>query len=934
MSPNATTMPRGKKLIEVDLPLGIINANTGRENTGAKGHPWTLQQWWARRRLTACRVVIFASMVDDPSTYLDDPSKIDVERRRLHRLIECLSLWKNNDNERLLNEARYEIARSVARQHGETAPTEPAEVLAYLGNPDKNLNIYDPFSGGGCIPLEAQRLGLRATGTDLNPVAVLITKALIELPSQFANHPPSNPDTNPIGLTVGQGGNAWRGAAGLASDIRYYGRRMREMAYKTIGHLYPKVMMSNGNEATILAWFWARTLPCPNPVCSVHTPLVSTFQLSSKPGNEYWIKPIVNGATQSVSFTVQNHKGGVREQDTASSKGALCLSCRTPLSKEYLHEKAIAASLGEQMIAIIADGKRKRQFLSPTDKQIQTATTASPSWRPTQAITNTPKVSALGFGITHWHQMFNDRQLTALTTFTDLLREIRAEILDDGTDTNYANAICTYLALAIDKAAVAWSRFGVWHKGRNTIEKAYRRQAISMVWDYPEANPFSDRMQSWTAQVEHIANVVERLPASVNSGTAHQVDAATAIYSIDGPVIVTDPPYYNNIDYADLSDYLYVWLRHALRDIYPDLFAGILTPKNEEMTAIPSRFENATERFENLLRQTLQLMKRHCNPEFPSSIFYAYKQQEEEREGGWASTGWETMLSALVTAGFQIVGTWPIRTEQTHALKSNANVLASSVILVCRPRPDNAPMASRNDFLTALSQEIPIALDHLTRESHIAPVDLRQAAIGPGMAVYSRFCNVDTLSGEPVTVRQALAIINDMVDDYLQQQAGSMDNESRFCLDWLRAHRSGEGRFGDAEGLARPYGLAIKTGLEQRHRLLTANQGKVKLLDIDSYNKDRDLPRTGVEMTTWEGCLRMAWEMQPGEDRRGVDGCVAIAQHVITQLDNIEGLARILYDIYDKYGDSARAVAFNNVVVSWNDITTQVAQQWETEAML
>ena len=939
MTDNATP-PRGKKLIEVDLPLDVININTKGEPIGSKGHPWNLQQWWARRRLTACRVIIFASMVDDPSAYLDDPSEIVVERRRLHNLIERLSLWKNSGDEDLLNEARCEIARSVARQRGETAPTEPAQALAYLGDPAKNLNIYDPFSGGAGIPLEAQRLGMRATGTDLNPVAVLIAKALIELPPRFAARPPVNPDAPPMGIVTGKGRNAkriaWRGAAGLADDIRYYGRRMRELAYASIGHLYPDAVGPDGKAVTVLAWLWARTTPCSNPACGTQTPLVGTFELSSKAGKQHWIKPVANSGSRTVSFDVQDTNDKVPTQDVASGKGAVCLFCRTPLTSNHLREQANTSAMGQQMTAIVAAGNRRRLFLPASDAAMQAAASAIPKWRPTQTMPDTQTlVSGRGWSITHWHQLFSERQLTALTTFCDLLTKIIREILDDGADAEYAKAVCTYLALAVGKAAVTWSRFGVWHKGLEKIEKPFGRQALPWVWDYPEANPFSDRMQSWTAQVEHIAKVLDDLPASVNPGAALQADAATTIHVANGPVIVTDPPYYNNIDYADLSDYLYVWLRHALRDIYPDLFAGILTPKDEEMTAVPSRFENPTERFEALLQQTLLLIKRHCSPDFPSSIFYAYKQQEEERDGSRASTGWETMLSALVTAGFQIVGTWPIRTENTDALKARANVLASSIVLVCRPRPEGAPMAFLDDFRAALEQEMPTALAQLTRAGHIAPVDLRQAAVGPGMAVYSRFRRVETLAGETVTVRQALAAINNAVDHYLQQEAGQIDSESRFCLEWLRnCYPMGAGDFGIAETLSYPFDLSIVNGLKQRHNLLDAEMGTVTLHGIDSYSDARAYPRAGTEMTAWEGCWRMAWQMQTGENRRGVDGCIAVAQRAGGKLDEIERLARILYDFYDQKGNSSLAVSFNNLVVSWDDITGGITQRRQTPTLM
>ena len=924
---NTTALAYRRKLIEVDLPLDAINAESAREKSIRHGHPSTMHLWWALRPLAACRAVIFASLVDDPVDCTDEFPTEDaqrVERQRLHELIKRMVKWENSSDAALLAESRYEIARSVARSNDETAPTEPTAVLDYLNRQAKP--IYDPFCGGGSIPLEAQRLGLRAVGSDLNPVAVLITKALIEIPPKFADRPPANPDANPMGITVGKGKRAkqlpWRGSAGLADDVRYYGRKMREMAWERIGHLYPKAKLPNGGENTVIAWLWARTVPCPNPACGVAMPLLKTFQLSTN--NPHWIKPTLHQGAKAVSFTVQSHQQGVPSQGTVKRSGAVCIACNAAVGLQYVSDQARSGNMAEQMTAIVAEGDRKRLFLSPNDEHIQAAEDASPNWKPVQAASDTGNVlRPRRYGVTHWHQLFTKRQLTTLTTFSDLLPAIRQNVINDGSDEEYANAVVTYLAMAIDKTADSGCSFARWQNSGNFIAGVFSRQRIAMMWDFAEGNPFSDSTQNWMAQVDWITKVIERLPSSVNNGVAHQADAATTIHADSGPVIVTDPPYYDNIDYADLSDFYYVWLRPLLQDIYPDLFAGILTPKAEEITAIPSRFADSRQRFDNLMAQTLELIRERCSPEFPSSIFYAYKQQEQERDGVY-STGWETMLTALVNADFQIVGTWPMRTERSgrsNALSTNA--LASSVILVCRPRPENAPIASRSDFITALDHEMPAKLDQLTRETHIAPVDLRQAAIGMGMAVYSRYKNVATLAGETVTVRQALMAINDTVDDYLREQAGELDAESRFCLDWLRAYPSGKGDYGTAENLARAYDLAIDDRLEQTHQLLNASQGQVTLYNIEVYDEDRRYPPR-EEVTAWEGCLRMAYQMQNGEDRKGVAGCVPIAQHAGDRLDSVERLARILYDHYNSRNESQQAVAFNNVVTAWPEIMQEM----------
>ncbi len=675
-----------RKLIEVDLPLDDINREAAREKSIRHGHPSTLHLWWARRPLAACRAVIFASLVDDPSACPDEfPSDAEqaAERKRLHDIISELVKWKNTDESRpeardLLNRARYEIARSVARTRGERAPSAPAELLRYLGA--QALSIYDPFAGGGSIPLEAQRLGLRAIGTDLNPVAVLINKALIELPPKFAGQPPVNPGgetelfnakpqrrkdakNNPENDQEFQRGSAasrhgvdFNGAAGLAADIRYYGRWMREEAFKRIGHLYPKIKLSDGSQATVVAWLWARTVPCPNPACGVPMPLMKTFQLSKKAKNQHWTRPTTDREARTVSFVVQNHSDGVPQTDTVNRNGAFCVACGGTARLKYVREQSRAGNMGEQMTAIVAEGDRRRLFLSPTEEHIKASLSAAPSWHPNGKMPNrTRDFTPSGYGITHWHQLFSERQLTALTTFSDLLAEARTLMTEQGADEDYANAVCTYLALVIGRVADRCSSFASWAVSRETMGHVFTRQAIPMVWDFAEASPFSTSTGNWMNHVNWVAGVVERLPVNANGGTVYQADASTTIHAKDGPVIVTDPPYYDNIAYADLSDFFYVWIRPLLRDTYPELFAGMTTPKEEEMIAEPQRFDQSRQRFEEPLRKTLKRIRERCTDEFPSSIFYAYKQQEEERQGR-ASTGWETMLTAIVQSGFQIVG--------------------------------------------------------------------------------------------------------------------------------------------------------------------------------------------------------------------------------------------------------------------------------------
>lgn len=934
-----------KKLIEVDLPLDDINREASREKSIRHGHPSTLHLWWARRPLAACRAVIFASLVDDPSACEEfrTPKEQTEERARLHGLIKRLVKWENNNNETVLAAARYEIARSVARSHGETAPTETDEVLRYLD--EKALPIYDPFCGGGSIPLAAQQLGLRAIASDLNPVAVLLNKAMIELPHPFRNQPPVNPEADPLGMFVGTGRKreqvSWTGTAGLADDIRYYGRWMREEAYKRIGEFYPKVKTMDGTEATVIAWLWARTVPCANPACRIAMPLTQTFQLSKKRGNEYWARPVVDRKSNTISFEVQNHDTGVPDKGTVNRNGAICIACKTPVRLSYVREQAKTGKMRETMTAIVAEGDQGRLFLSPTSEDIQAALSAKPAWKPRQTIPETPKVSGLAYGMTHWHQLFTDRQLTVLTTFSDLLEEIRPQMTRKGAPENYADALCTYLTLAIGRMTNGGCTGAVWDTTGCIVKSTFARQAIAMVWDFAEANPFSSSSQNWMGQVEWIAEVVERLPVAANASEVYQADAATTPYAIDSPVVVTDPPYYDNIVYADLADFFYVWLRKPLRGIYSQLFAGMSTPKSEEMVANERRFKNARVRFEELQYKTLRRIRERCSDQFPSSIFYAYKQQEEERDGR-VSTGWETMLTAIISAGFQIVGTWPMRTELVNRPNSlRANALASSIVLVCRPRPESAQSIGYGGFLTALRSEMPAALDRLTREAHIAPVDLAQAAIGPGMEVYSRYSSVKTMRDEAlveVTVREALMAINREIDNYHEQQEGEFDPRTRFCLTWFKQHGYASAAYGEAETLAKASVVAISS---MQGRVLTAEGGNVQLLPPSAYGPaHRNADASLSQITAWEACYLMVYQLNPAnEEGDDVSGAARVARAMrddaeSSDVASVERLARLLYNHYDRRGDSANAVLFNNLVTSWESIESRSREDVQEEINL
>ncbi len=578
-----------KKLIEVALPLEAINKESAREKSIRHGHPSTLHLWWARRPLATCRAVLFAQMVDDPSSLPDEfPTEEAqaVERQRLFRIIEELVKWGNITNETVLHKARVEIVRSAARNHGISLPHSmtPAEVVDALKR--YAPPVLDPFAGGGSIPLEAQRLGLEAHASDLNPVAVLINKAMIEIPPKFAGRPPVNPESRIKYLH-----KEWKGTEGLAEDIRYYGNWMRDEAWKRIGHLYPKVQLpkeQGSGEATVIAWIWARTVKCPNPACGAQLPLVRSFTLSTKEGKEAWIEPNVDRTVSppAINFTVRAGKNR-RLEGTVSKRGAKCLVCGDPVSLEYLRSEGKAKRMGAHLIAIVAEGKNGRAYLSPNQRHAVIANEAQPEWGSDAELSTHPQyMAAPRYGMTRHRDLFTLRQLAALTTFSDLAHDVHALALShsDG-EAPYATAIITYLAMAIDRLADSLCSLATWQSTGDKVAHAFARQALPIVWDFAEVNPFSSSTRNFLDAVEWVAECLGTLPINARDGAAYQLDVTARNDAIMHPLISTDPPYYDNVPYADLSDFFYVWLRRLLANRYLALFSTLLAPKSQELVA-------------------------------------------------------------------------------------------------------------------------------------------------------------------------------------------------------------------------------------------------------------------------------------------------------------------------------------------------------------
>jgi putative DNA methylase len=1164
-----TTPPR-KKLIEVALPLDAINTASAREKSIRHGHPSTLHLWWSRKPLATARAVLFAQMVDDPSAWPElfpTEAAQQRERERLFRIIEHLVVWEHTTNEEVLERARCEIRRSWARHclgaaASRLSDDEIVEAI-HAGRMPALPGFHDPFAGGGAIPLEAQRLGLEAYASDLNPVAVTINKAMIEIPPRFRDCLPVNPqDRQRLDL------NSWHGVQGLAADVRYYGQWMREQAQRRIGHLYPPITITAelaadrpdlvpliGQQLTVIAWLWARTVRSPNPAFAhVEVPLVTTFILSSKPGHEAYVEPVVEEDTYHFTVRVGTPPEWAKH-GTQLARGAnfRCLLSGMPIAGTYIKAEGQAGRMGARMRAIVAEGPRGRVYLPPTAEHEMIARSAQPTWKPDLPMNReTPDlVSGRGYGFFTWADLFTPRQLVALTTFADLVgeameqvksdylhylgarasrprsevhrtrlphweageapqhiifrladslpthllaqweEELRhlpetrrnaerrqrieqaldaghgscllrdpalAQIVEDallhfdglryrlhewavmpnhvhvlvtplhgyslssivhswksytakainrvrgssgpvwqedyfdrmvrdeahfarvaayvrenpqraglpeelwvgsireatarerragrppaddlplhqgGTGaTAYAQAVGVYLALALSRLADICNALCRWEITKTQVRNLFGRQAIPMIWDFAENNVFGNAAGDYGVSLDNMLKSLIELPA-FGYGSAFQSDAQSQTIP-HNKLISTDPPYYDNIGYADLSDFFYVWLRRMLRPIFPDLYATLSTPKAEELVATPYRHgsKEAAERFfmEGMTR-ALHNLAEQAHPAFPVTIYYAFKQQEvrdAQRAAGAtgelgdpdlpsslrsapSSTGWETFLEAVIQAGFAVTGTWPMRTELgNRILSQGTNALASSIVLVCRPRPADAPIATRREFLAALKAELPAALAALQR-ANIAPVDLAQAAIGPGMAIYTRYARVVDAQGNPVRVREALALINQVLDEVLAEQEGDFDADTRWALAWFEQHGFAEGDFGVAETLSKAKNTSIE-GLAGAG-ILEAKRGRVRLLKPAELTADWD-PARDTRFTHWEAVHHLIRVLETGGEMQAAE----MAAKLGSRADVARELAYRLYTICERKKRPDDAFSYNALVQSWGEI--------------
>jgi len=920
-------IPQRKKLIEVALPLDAINdASAYDKMPGIGPHPKGIHQWWARLPLPCARVMLFASLVEDPSSNPEFAGKsedaVKAERKRLFGIIR-------------------DLCQKKIHEHPEVFEKAYREIMHHTGG--KLPVLIDPFCGGGSIPLEGQRLGLTVQGSDLNPVAVLITKSYIEIIPRFLDMPPVNPDARKQkALEL----RDWKGSNGLAADLKYYGEWMRQEAERKIGHLYPKAKLTDGKEATVIAWLWARTVKCPNPACGATMPLVRSFSVATKGEKKVRILPIIEKASREVTYRMKTSAEST--PGTVTRKGATCIFCHQPVPFEHIRAEGRANRLGADLIAVVAEGNRGRIYVSPTDDQQEAVEKIVPTWSPE---TSLPEY-ALGFrvqsyGMVKHSHLFTPRQLAALSTFSGLIPAVREQVMKDaaargmkddnvsldkgGSGTRaYADAVATFLAFAIDRMADFNCSFSTWKPSGEQAMHLFGRQAIPMVWDYCESNPFANKGITWENEVEIVAGAIERVPiAKAKAGYSRQLDAANAAWGPETILLSTDPPYYDNIGYSDLSDFFYVWLRHSVGSLYPDLFSTMLTPKKPELVATPYRFDGdgkkAKDHFEDGFKKTFSSLKEKLDPRFPITVYYAFKQSEES-EGDpddeddspvTLTTAWETLLESLIQTGFQITSTWPVRASQKWRMVSmGSNALASYIVLACRARTPEAPLARRSDFLSDMKKELPDALKKLQQTS-IAPVDLAQASIGPGIAIYSKYSRVVEPDGSTMSVRTALSLINQELRSLVKHGIGDMDSETQFMIEWFEQYGMQQGEFGRAETLSKAKNTSVE-GLA-RAGILVSRGGKVSIKVREEYPDDWD-PVTDRRLTLWECTQHLIRRLQLGEDE-----AAKLATLLGGKSEDAKNLAYHLFNICESKGMIDEARAYNELVTSWPEIQRKAA---------
>ena len=873
-------MPK-RKLIEAAIPLDAINAACKADKQKAVGTIRNLHKWFAPMPLPAWRALLFAALVDDA----DD----ERERDRLMRIIEDLMRGgAEPPPAEVLERARQEIAKSW-----------PA------GTPV----IADPFCGGGSTLVEAQRLGCETYGSDLNPIPVVMSKLLTELLPPLAGMGPLHPTDGRFGLLSGP-------YDGVAADVRYYAKRASDAVKSEIGE-----WLESDSDGIPTAWIWARSVLCPNPACGVETVLATTWSLSKKAGAERWIEPVVDGTE--ISFRVSGPHGQPQAAPK-SGRGAnfVCLRCEATLDEKYIARQGLAGGLGTRMLAVIERRADQRVYRAATAQDEEIA-------RGVPSVDHPPEVrlpanprwfSPPLFGLATQADLYTPRQLLVLDRFASAVAASFDEIRQDGGDERRAKAIVAILGMVVAKLAQFNSSQVRWNTGGNNAsgrpEAAFGRHDVPMTWDFVEVNPFGSAVGDFRQLTDLTIRALSYVPAS-GRGTVEQRDARTALDGRRDVLIATDPPYFDQIGYADLSDYFYVWHRRALRGVFPDIFATVAAPKEGELIALGTRHggdrARAKRYFIDGFSQVFEHLGGAQHPDVPMLIVYAFKERAKSKAGDEISPGWEAILDALVHSGAEIIGTWPINaTGSTRLIGIGTNALATYVVLVCRPRERSAPRITKSELTRLLKARLAGSVAEL-QKANIAPVDLAQVVIGPGMQVYSRHSAVIETDGSPLRVADALGLINRTLAEVLDEQEGDLDPDSRWAVTWYDDHGFDTAAFGKADQLARAKGIAVDSLVEAG--IVTSGAGKVALIGRDAFREGWD-PATDRRATAWEAVQYLVRSLAEGGERAAAE----LYARLGGLADPARELAYRLFQIAEKKGRTEEAIAYNGLVTSWSEI--------------
>lgn len=879
-------MTTRRKLVEVALPVEEISVASRRDKDRKVGTIKNVHKWFAPMPTPAWRALLFAALVDDPEDADERADLIDLVKR-------------------------------LVPDHGGAPPAdalERARKLIAEQHPELPV-VFDPFCGAGSTIVEAQRLGFSAAGSDLNPVPVLISRALTELIPVAAGLGPVASSDTLDGLT---------GAPldGLLSDLRHYGLRVAQEVQEKVGHLYPP-----DTEGITVAWLWARTVTCPNPACGATIPLYSSPYLSKRKGDERWLRPVIEGGL--VRFEIGAGAGPPPAPSKVGTRGARfrCLVCGEIAPESHLRNEAQSHGLGTQLLAIAVDAIGGRTYRVPTNLD-DAALVDRPDEVPDVDLPD----RALGFrvqlyGMRSQADLYTPRQLHALGAFSDAVAGIHDKIKRDGGSVEYARTITTLLGLCVGKLAQSNSTQVRWstREGTSRCLPAFGRHAMPMVWDFAEANPFAASVGGWSSQIETLIGGVRSLPLG-SPATVVQRDArdAHSLVPAGSAMIATDPPYYGQIGYADLSDYFYVWERRALREVHPDLFGTISTPKANELIATPYRHDGnaaaALGYFVNGFTEVFRNLQRASSPDLPILVVYAHRQEEAETEEGLTSTAWDAMLAALLDAGLAIVGTWPVHaTHSSRQIGQDTNALASYIVMVCRPRQVDAGVTDRQGFLRVLRAELAPALRTL-QDVSIPPLDLTQAAIGPGMAVFSRFSRVVEADGKTMPVRTALGLINQVRSELLSELEDEFDSQTRWALQWFEEYGFDEGPFGRAEVLF----TATATSLEglRRSGVIDTRAPKVWLRAPEDLPEDWD-PESDPHTSVWEATMHLVKRLTAG---RGESDAAELLRRCGRNGELARDLAYRVADTCERKKWAKLALSFNALVVAWPEITRLAAE--------